>query len=86
MKEKTGFKIERWQMEYNKLMDYAIMHNMRNLIIALELAVKYHEGQYRDGGEPYIIHPLMVCKTLLLLNIEKYLKAWNPEKSNDWIR
>ena len=86
MKEKTGFKIERWQMEYNKLMDYAIMHNMRNLIIALELAVKYHEGQDRDGGEPYIIHPLMVCKTLLLLNIEKYLKAWHPEKSNDWIR
>ena len=85
MKEKTGFKIERWQREYNKLMDYAIMHNMRNLIIALELAVKYHEGQYRDGGEPYIIHPLMVCKTILLLNIEKYLKAWYPEKNGSWI-
>ena len=86
MKEKTGLKIERWQIEYNQLMNYAITHKMRNLMIALKLAVKYHEGQYRDGGEPYIIHPLMVCKTLMLLNIEKYLKAWYPEKSDDWIR
>ena len=86
MKEKTGLKMERWQIEYNQLMNYAITHKMRNLRIALELAVKYHEGQYRDGGEPFIIHPLMVCKTLILLNVEKYLKAWYPEKSDDWIR
>ena len=86
MKEKTGLKIEKWQIEYNLLMNYAIMHKMRNLKIALELAVEYHEGQYRDGGEPYIIHPLMVCKTLLLLNVEKYLKEWYPQKSDSWIR
>lgn len=86
MKEKTGLKIEKWQIEYNQLMNYAITHKMRNLKIALELAVEYHEGQYRDGGEPFIIHPLMVCKILLLLNVEKYLKAWYPEKSDDWIR
>ena len=34
-----------WQIEYNYLKKYAIMNNMRNLIIALELAVKYHQGQ-----------------------------------------
>ena len=84
MKEKTG--LERWQIEYSKIKAYAVANNMRNLVIALELAVKYHKGQYRDGGEPYIIHPLMVCKTLMLLNIEKYLKAWYPEKSDSWIR
>lgn len=86
MKEKTGLKMERWQIEYNQLMNYAITHKMRNLRIALELAVKYHDGQYRDGGEPFIIHPLMVCKILMLLNVEKYLKAWYPEKSDSWIR
>lgn len=86
MKEKTGLNIERWRIEYNQLMNYAITHKMRNLRIALELAVKYHEGQYRDGGEPFIIHPLMVCKMLMLLNVEKYLKAWYPEKSDEWIR
>ena len=86
MKEKTGLNIERWQIEYNQLMNYAITHKMRNLRIALDLAVKYHDGQYRDGGDPFIIHPLMVCKMLMLLNVEKYLKAWYPEKSDDWIR
>lgn len=86
MKEKTGLKMERWQIEYNQLMNYAITHKMRNLRIALELAVKYHEGQYRDGGEPFIIHPLMVCKMLILLNVEKYLKAWYPEKSDSWVK
>ena len=75
-----------WQIEYNYLKKYAIMNNMRNLIIALELAVKYHQGQYRDSGEPYIIHPLMVCKTLILLSVETYLNKWYPEKSNQWIK
>ena len=84
MKEKAG--LERWQIEYNKLKNYAITNNLRNLITALTLAVKYHKGQYRDGGEPYVIHPLMVCKTLLLLNVDKYLKEWYPQKSESWIR
>ena len=84
MKEKTG--LERWQIEYNKLKNYAVTNNLRNLITALALAVKYHKGQYRDGGEPYVIHPLMVCKTLLLLNVDKYLKEWYPQKSESWIR
>lgn len=84
MKEKAG--LERWQIEYNKLKNYAITNNLRNLITALTLAVKYHKGQYRDGGEPYIIHPLMVCKTLLLLNVDKYLKKWYSQKSESWIK
>ena len=54
MKEKAG--LERWQIEYNKLKNYAITNNLRNLITALTLAVKYHKGQYRDGGEPYVIY------------------------------
>jgi len=27
---------------------------------AIELAVKAHAGQYRDNGEPFILHPLRV--------------------------
>ena len=72
MSEKTS--LEHWKKEYNFIKGYATMYRMRNTLIALTLAVKYHEGQYRDGGEPYIIHPLMVCKSLILLNIEKSLK------------
>lgn len=31
---------------------------------AYHFADKYHEGQYRQSGEPYITHPLNVCYTL----------------------
>lgn len=68
--------LQRWEKEYNFIKGYATKYKMRNTLIALTLAVKYHFGQCRDGGEPYIIHPLMVCKTLILLNIEKVLQEW----------
>ncbi|MBR6801977.1 MAG: bifunctional (p)ppGpp synthetase/guanosine-3',5'-bis(diphosphate) 3'-pyrophosphohydrolase [Eubacteriaceae bacterium] len=31
---------------------------------ALEFASEKHEGQYRKGGEDYIIHPMAVCEML----------------------
>lgn len=78
--------LERWKKEYNFIKGYATKNKMRNTLIALALATKYHEGQYRDGGEPYIIHPLMVCKTLILLNIEQVLREWYSRKTKKWIR
>ncbi len=84
MSEKAS--LERWKKEYNFIKGYATKNKMRNTVIALTLAVKYHDGQYRDAGEPYIIHPLMVCKTLMLLNIEQVLQEWYPQKSKEWIR
>lgn len=32
---------------------------------AITYATKLHEGQYRDGGEDYIKHPLEVCRRLI---------------------
>ncbi len=84
--KKTSRKIVRWEKEYHFIKGYATMYKLRNTLIALALSVRYHEGQYRDGGEPYIIHPLMVCKSLILLNIEKCLKEWYPEKDASQIR
>lgn len=82
MKKKTG--LAKWEKEYSFIKGHATTNKMRNTLIALSLAVKYHKGQCRDGGEPYIIHPLMVCKSLMLLNIEKNLKEWHPEKEEKW--
>ena len=84
MSEKAS--LERWKKEYNFIKGYATKNKMRNTLIALALAAKYHEGQRRDAGEPYIIHPLMVCKTLMLLNIEQVLQGWYTQKSEAWIK
>lgn len=74
-------KKDNWKKEYNFIKGYATRHKLRNTLIALTLAVKYHNGAKRDGSdEPYIIHPLMVCKTLILLNVEKALREWYPNK------
>ncbi len=45
--------------------------------IALELAITLHDGTYRDGGEPYIIHPLETANYLILLNIRNSIFEMN---------
>lgn len=75
-----------WLKEYNYIKGYATKYKLRNTLKALALARKYHEGQTRYSGEPYIIHPLMVCKNLILLNVEKALHEWYPDKSMKWAR
>ena len=37
---------------------------------AYELALSAHEGQLRDSGEPYIVHPLAVAEILTSLQID----------------
>lgn len=37
---------------------------------AYELAEKCHDGQFRDSGEPYIMHPLNVANILAELNMD----------------
>lgn len=86
MSELNSKSPERWEMEFNFIRGYATINRLRNTLIALSLAVKYHEGEFRDEGEPYIIHPLMVCKTLILLNIERVIREWYPTEESYSIR
>ena len=37
---------------------------------AYKMAEKAHEGQFRESGEPYIIHPLHVCMNLAELKAD----------------
>lgn len=44
-------------------------------IRAMEFAVKAHEGQLRDGGEPYIKHPAQVAQIISLVTDDDELIA-----------
>lgn len=74
---------------FNRLHDfikeYAERRNLRNTIAALSLAMKYHEGQFRDDGEPYIMHPMRVCVTLILLRVDEAFRKTYPKKGKEWI-
>lgn len=74
---------------YNKMYKFiekfAEKKRLRNTLIALPLAVKYHEGQKRDDGEPYVMHPMRVCITLMLLRPELAFREAYPRKSEKWV-
>ncbi|MGB9692284.1 MAG: HD domain-containing protein [Candidatus Sumerlaeaceae bacterium] len=38
-----------------------------NIVRALEIAEAAHAGQYRDGGEPFMVHPLRVAIHFLMV-------------------
>lgn len=49
---------------------FAVAKNLQQTIIALSVARRLHEGQYRKDGMPYISHPLKVCTTLISYGID----------------
>ena len=54
---------------YNTIRKYAERNNLKNTLIALDLACELHHGMHRDGGLPYVIHPLELTYYLIILNI-----------------
>lgn len=40
------------------------------ILRAAELSEKLHEGQYRDSGEPFFVHPLQVAEILVDLRLD----------------
>lgn len=54
---------------YNTIKDYAKRNNLKNTLIALDLACELHYGMNRDGGLPYVIHPLELTYYLIILNV-----------------
>ena len=68
---------------YNNISDYAERYNLENTKIALDLAIKLHDGQFRDGGAPYIIHPLEATNYLILLGIWSPIYKMELDSSHD---
>lgn len=52
------------------IMKFADERRFIELKIALEKAHDYHNGQQRNGGEPYITHPVAVCHYLIMAGVE----------------
>lgn len=67
----------------NNILKYAEQYNLKNTLIALELASDLHNGTYRDGGAPYIIHPLEATNYLILLNIRNAIFDMNESNLHD---
>lgn len=50
---------------YTYLKGFASALNMNQTLRALAFAREKHDGQFRKGGEPYIVHPLtMACNAI----------------------
>jgi len=47
-----------------KIREYRPKDDLSNIGKAFRFASQYHEGQTRDSGEPYMVHPLMVAHIL----------------------
>ena len=47
-----------------KIREYRPKDDLAPLQKAFQFASKYHEGQSRDSGEPYMVHPIMVAHIL----------------------
>lgn len=53
-----------------KILDGEKQYDLSKIVSAYELADKYHKGQKRESGEPYITHPLAVAYILLELGMD----------------
>lgn len=55
----------------NRMESYTNDPDMELVIRAFDFARKAHEGQFRDSGEPFYIHPLEVAKILVDLELDE---------------
>jgi GTP pyrophosphokinase len=62
--------LDGWEEIHCFIKGYALARNMNNTLIALSIAIQKHSGQYRKGGDPYIIHPLTVASNLIYLGFD----------------
>ena len=68
---------------YKTIEEYSKRYNLKNTLVALDLASTLHDGQFRDGGAPYIIHPLEITRYLILLNIRNAIFDMNVRQLHD---
>lgn len=63
--------VPKYIASYMFVKGYAVGKNLRQTLLALSVARRLHENQYRKGEKlPYIVHPIKVCTTLISYGIE----------------
>ena len=67
--EKISFYTQKTQKKFTFLRGVCSDGKHPNTSAALGFARKMHEGQKRDGGEPYIIHPLSLACDAVGMNL-----------------
>ncbi len=55
---------------YMFIKGFAMGKELPQVMLALPVARKLHDGQYRKSGEPYFTHPLKVCSTLISYGVD----------------
>lgn len=55
---------------YMFIKGFAYGKGLNQTLMALSVARKLHDGQYRKDGSPYFSHPLKVCTTLISYGID----------------
>lgn len=55
---------------YMFIKGYAVAKELNQTLLALSIARRLHEGQFRRDKTPYIYHPLKVCSTLISYGID----------------
>ncbi len=64
--------IPKYIASYMFIKGYATGKKLNQTLLALSLARRLHENQYRKGEKlPYIVHPIKVCTTLISYGIEE---------------
>lgn len=64
--------IPKYIASYMFIKGYATGKDLKQTLLALSVARRLHENQYRKGEKmPYIIHPIKVCSTLISYQIEE---------------
>lgn len=81
--DQNGILSQRCVDYYNTIKDYATRYNLKNTLIALDLAAELHHGQFRDAGLPYVVHPLEMTNLLILLNIRHTIFNMNVHLLHD---
>ncbi len=59
-----------YMKSYMFIKGYAVGKGLNQTLMALSLARRLHDGQYRKDGTPYISHPLKVCTTLISYGVD----------------